>query len=73
MPDKFIRRTSGVVLSTIAAMLLLPAAYAQVLDSTLLRRGVEGFDGHAVLRCACLHCLYTIPCLVMQALSELSF
>jgi hypothetical protein len=35
MPDKFIRRTTGQVISTMAAMLLMSGAYAQVLDSTV--------------------------------------
>lgn len=35
MPDKFTRRTSGLVLSAFAAMLLLPVAFAQVLDATV--------------------------------------
>lgn len=35
MPDKFIRRTSGLVISIMAALLLLPAAYAQVLESSV--------------------------------------
>ncbi len=35
MPDKFIRRTSGLVISAMVALLLLPAAYAQVLESSV--------------------------------------
>lgn len=35
MSDKLIRRTSGLVLSTVAAMLLLPGAHAEVLDATV--------------------------------------
>ena len=35
MPDKFIRRTTAQLISTIAAMLLISGAYAQVLDSTV--------------------------------------
>jgi hypothetical protein len=35
MPDKFIRQTSGLVLSTLAVMLLIPGANAQVLESTV--------------------------------------
>ena len=35
MPDKVIRRTSGLVISAMAALLLLPAAYAQVLESSV--------------------------------------
>jgi len=35
MPDKFIRRTSSLVLSAMALILLLPGASAQVLESTV--------------------------------------
>jgi len=35
MPEKFIRRTSGLVLGVVAVLLLLPAAYAQVLESSV--------------------------------------
>jgi hypothetical protein len=35
MPDKLIRRTSGLVLSSMVAILLLPGAYAEVLDATV--------------------------------------
>jgi regulator of replication initiation timing len=35
MPDKSIRRTSGLVLSALAAMLLLPSVSAQVLEATV--------------------------------------
>ena len=35
MPDKLMRRTTGQLISTIAAMLLISGAYAQVLDSTV--------------------------------------
>ena len=35
MPDKFIRRATGFVLGTMAMMLVLPAAYAQVLESSV--------------------------------------
>lgn len=35
MPDKFIRRTSGLVLSAVALVLLLPGAQAQVLDTSV--------------------------------------
>ena len=35
MPDKFIRRATGFVLGTMAMMLVLPGAYAQVLESSV--------------------------------------
>ncbi len=35
MPDKSMRRTSSLVISAMAVMLLLPAAHAQVLDSSV--------------------------------------
>ncbi len=35
MPNKFIRRTSGLVLSTVVALLLLPGANAQLLTGTV--------------------------------------
>lgn len=35
MPDKLIRRTSGLLLNAMAVMLLLPSAYAQVLESSV--------------------------------------
>lgn len=35
MPDKHIRRTSGLVISAMAAMLMLPGAFAEVLDDTV--------------------------------------
>jgi len=35
MPEKFIRRTSGLVLGAVTVLLLLPAAYAQVLESSV--------------------------------------
>jgi len=35
MPDKFIRRTTGLVFGAVAVMLLIPGAYAQVLEATV--------------------------------------
>lgn len=35
MPDKFIRRTSGLILITVAVMLMLSTAYAQVLNASV--------------------------------------
>ena len=35
MPDKFIRRTTGLVFGAVAVMLLIPGAYAQVLETTV--------------------------------------
>ena len=35
MPDKFIRRTAGLVLGAMAMMLVLPGAYAQVFESSV--------------------------------------
>lgn len=35
MPDKFIRRTSGLVLGAVAAMLILPGVHAEGLDDTV--------------------------------------
>ena len=35
MPDKFIRRTTGLVFGALAAMLLLPGVHAQVLEVTV--------------------------------------
>ncbi len=35
MPEKFIRRTSGLVLGAVAAMLMLPGAHAERLDDTV--------------------------------------